>query len=102
MQEPELIRRPKNNPPKVYDFQPITNYGYPFMRFCHVFIDGGNKVCGKEAKWRGMYHGDHELYYESAFSELESPNAILLEVCDDHAKQIFPRQLKDLLDESTS
>ena len=77
------------------DFQPITNYGYPFMRFCHVFIDGGNKVCGKEAKWRTMYHGESELYYESTFSGLESPDAILLEMCDEHAQQIEPREYKE-------
>jgi len=85
-------------PIKEYDVQPIVYGNVPYLRssivFCHVFVNGGNKICGKMAKWRGMYHGNDELYYASVFSDQESCGAVLLEVCEEHAKQLWPERIK--------
>lgn len=78
-------------PIKVYDVQPTD---IEADAFCHVFVDGGNRICGKTAKWRGMYHGESEIYYESVASGLESVDAILLEVCEAHAQQLWPEAIK--------
>ncbi len=77
------------DPIRVCDVRPVTN------AWCHVFIDGGNKLCGEDAKWQGMYHGSDELYYTSVFSDQESVGAVLLEVCEAHAQQLWPEKIKE-------